>query len=78
MTLTTETRTRSGDDPAGPRGLRALPWLWLGLSAIWLGVIFATEVPAWTLAIWIAATGADIRLFRARLKPDPHATGNRR
>ena len=36
--------------------LRALPWLWLGLSAGWAIVIFATDQLAWPLALWIATT----------------------
>jgi hypothetical protein len=31
--------------------LRALPWLWLGLSAAWAVVIFTTGLMAWPLAL---------------------------
>jgi hypothetical protein len=77
MTLTTETTNRSGDDPARSRALRALPWLWLALSAIWLVVIFVTELPAWTLAIWIATTLGSVTVLQARLKRGQPATPNR-
>lgn len=33
-----------------------MPPAWLTLSAAWLVVIVATDLPAWTLALWIAAT----------------------
>ena len=35
---------------------RAIPFLWLALSAGWLVVLFVTDIPAWPLAIWIATT----------------------
>ncbi len=35
---------------------RAVPWLWLALSALWAVVVIVTDVPAWPLAVWIAAT----------------------
>lgn len=35
---------------------RAIPFLWLAFSAGWLVVLFLTDIPAWTLAIWIATT----------------------
>lgn len=34
----------------------AVPWLWLGLSVAWLVLIVVTDLPAWPLAVWIAAT----------------------
>jgi len=70
MTINTETTTHSGDDPARPRAFRALPWLWLALSAPWLVVIFVTELPAWTLAIWIAITLGSVTMLQARLKAE--------
>ena len=76
MNVTTETTGHSGDDLARPKAFRALPWLWLALSAIWLVVVFVTEVPAWTLAIWIATTLGSVTMLQARLKPEQPATGN--
>ena len=35
---------------------RAVPWLWLALSALWAVVIIVTDLVAWPLAIWIATT----------------------
>lgn len=36
--------------------MRALPWLWLALTATWLAIIFVTGQPAWPLPLWIALT----------------------
>jgi hypothetical protein len=68
MNITTETTAHSGDDPARPAALRALPWLWLALTAIWLAVVIVAELPAWTLAIWIATTVGSVTMLQARLK----------
>jgi hypothetical protein len=35
---------------------RAIPWLWLALSALWAVVIIVTDQVAWALALWIATT----------------------
>ena len=35
---------------------RAVPWLWLALSALWAVVIIVTDLVAWPLALWIATT----------------------
>ncbi len=35
---------------------RAVPWLWLALSALWAVVIIVTDLAAWPLALWIATT----------------------
>lgn len=42
----------------GTTGLlrRAVPWLWLALSALWAVVIIVTDQVAWPLALWIATT----------------------
>ena len=34
----------------------ALPWLWLGLTALWLVLVVVTDQPGWPLVIWIATT----------------------
>jgi len=60
-----------GDD-AGRRTrlLRALPWLWLGLSAAWAVVIFVTDQMAWPLALWIATTVGPLTALRTRFDPN--------
>ena len=45
----------------------ALPWLWLGPSAVWAAVIFITDQPAWPLALWIAITVGPLTALRTRL-----------
>jgi hypothetical protein len=50
--------------------LNALPWLWLGLSAVWAVVIFATDQVAWPLALWIATTVGPLTALRTRLDPN--------
>ena len=35
---------------------RAVPWLWLALSALWAVVIIVTDTISWPLALWIATT----------------------
>lgn len=49
--------------------LNALPWLWLGLSAVWAGVIFATDQVAWPLVVWIATTVGPLTALKARVDP---------
>ena len=51
--------------------LNALPWLWLGLSAVWAVVIFVTDQLAWPLALWIATTVGPLTALKARLDPNP-------
>ena len=51
--------------------LNALPWLWLGLSAAWAVVIFATDHLAWPLAVWIATTVGPLTALKTRLNPNP-------
>ena len=41
-------------------------FLWMVLNITWLAVLFVTDLPAWTLAIWIAATVGPIIALRAR------------
>jgi hypothetical protein len=48
--------------------MRALPWLWLALSVIWAVVIFVTDLPALSLAVWIAATVGPIAALQSRLR----------
>ncbi len=36
------------------------------LNITWLAVLFVSDVPAWTLAIWIAATVGPIAALGAR------------
>lgn len=50
--------------------LKALPWLWLGLSAVWVVVIFVTDQVAWPLALWIATTVGPLTALRTRLDPN--------
>jgi hypothetical protein len=52
------------------RLLRALPWMWLGLSATWAVVIFTTDQLAWPLALWIATTVAPLTALKTRLDPN--------
>ncbi len=47
--------------------VNALPWLWLGLSAGWAVVIFATDQLAWPLALWIATTVGPLTALKTRL-----------
>jgi hypothetical protein len=51
--------------------LNALPWLWLGLSAVWAVVIFVTDHLSWSLALWIATTVGPLTALKARLDPNP-------
>lgn len=46
---------------------RALPWLWLALSALWAVVIFVTDAVAWPLALWVATTVGPLTALRTRL-----------
>lgn len=50
--------------------LNALPWLWLGQSAIWAVVIFATGQVVWPLALWIATTVGPLTAIKTRLDPN--------
>jgi len=47
--------------------LNALPWLWLGMSAAWVVVIFITDQLAWPLALWIATTVGPLTALKTRL-----------
>ena len=47
--------------------VKALPWLWLGMSAAWAVVIFTTDQLAWPLALWIATTLGPLTALKARL-----------
>jgi len=57
------------------RLLNALPWLWLGLSAAWAAVIFATDQVAWPLALWIATTVGPLTALKTRLDRTPIPEG---
>lgn len=60
--------TRTADGTAGrARLVNALPWLWLGMSAVWAVVIFATDHLAWPLALWIATTVGPLTALETRL-----------
>lgn len=69
-----------GAHPAGGardgRLRKALPWLWLGLSAAWAAVIFITDQVAWPLALWVATTLGPLTALNKRLdtKTDPQKT----
>lgn len=69
----------TAEDPT-PRArlLNALPWLWLGLSAAWAGVIFATDQLAWPLALWIATTVGPLIALKTRLDPNHEARRSNR
>jgi hypothetical protein len=41
--------------------------LWLGLSATWAVVIFATDQLAWPLVLWIAMTVGPVIALKSRL-----------
>ena len=60
----------AGDAANRRRLLKAVPWLWLGLSAAWAVVIFATDQVAWPLALWIATTVGPLTALKARLAPN--------
>ncbi len=58
----------SGTSGSGrERMLTALPWLWLGLAALWAVVIFTTDQAGGPLAIWIAMTLGPIAVLQRRL-----------
>jgi hypothetical protein len=61
----------TGDARPPTRLLSALAWLWLGLSAAWAVVIFATDQVAWPLALWIATTVGPLTALKTRLDPNP-------
>ncbi len=48
------------------RHRRTVLSLWMVLNITWLAVLFVSDVPAWTLAIWIAATLGPIAALAAR------------
>ena len=48
------------------RHRRTVLSLWMVLNITWLAVLFVSDVPAWTLAIWIAATLGPITALAAR------------
>ena len=50
--------------------------LWMVLNITWLAVIFVTDLPAWTLTIWIATTVGLMIALRAR--NDEERSGGRR
>lgn len=49
-----------------PRWVSALAVTWLAVSALWLVVIVITDIPAWPLAIWIAATAGPLAVLANR------------
>ena len=63
-----ETRARLG---------RGVPWLWLGLSALWAVVIIVTDAQAWPLTIWIAATLGPITYLQRSESRDSNTEGTR-
>lgn len=50
-------------EPSTSRIMSAISLLWLALCAIWLAVIFVTDLPAWPLPIWIAVTLGPITVY---------------
>ena len=63
-------RHTAGDTARRADVRNTLPWLWLGLSAVWAVVIFATDQVAWPLALWIAATVGPLTALKTRLDPN--------
>jgi hypothetical protein len=68
---TVSNRASTGDAVRRTRLLKVLPWLWLGLSAVWAVVIFITDQLAWPLALWIATTVGPLTALNNRLDPNP-------
>ena len=62
--------SNAGDTTRRHRLVSVLPWMWLGLSAAWAVVIFATDRPAWPLALWIATTVGPLTALKTRLDPN--------
>ena len=54
----------TADSLRGHRG--TVVFLWMVLNITWLAALFVTDLPAWTLAIWIATTVGLIIALRAR------------
>ncbi len=50
---------------------RAVPWLWLALSALWAVVIIVTDLVAWPLALWIATTVGPLTYLQGSGARDP-------
>ena len=48
------------------RLLDALPWMWLGLSALWAIVIFVTDQVGTPLALWVATTLGPLSVLERR------------
>ena len=60
---------KSADGPRRARLLKAMPWLWLALSAAWAVVIFTTDQLAWPLALWVATTLGPLTALDRRFNP---------
>ncbi|MDW3214735.1 MAG: hypothetical protein R8G01_12095 [Ilumatobacteraceae bacterium] len=60
------------------RVVASLPWMWLGLSAAWAIVIFATDEVAWPLALWIATTVGPLTALKTRLDPNTDSRRSKR
>ena len=58
-------------DETTARMLRAVPWLWLALSALWAVVIIVTDLVAWPLALWIATTVGPLTYLQRSGSRDP-------
>ena len=72
--MTTPKPSTQGEfNPGGTSGrcklLSAIPWLWLALTAAWAAALFATDLPAWPLPLWIAITAGPLAVLRSRLEP---------
>lgn len=66
----TSESTARGARQRGPL-VNTLPWVWLGLSAVWAVVILATDQVAWPLALWIATTVGPLTALKTRFEPNP-------
>lgn len=71
---TASNRPTAGDAVRRTRLRKAVPWLWLGLSATWAVVIFVTDQLAWPLALWIATTVGPLTALTTRLDSNEPTT----
>ena len=70
------TNSTMGDTARRAHLWKALPWLWLGVSAAWAVVIFTTDQLAWPLALWIATTVGPLTALKTRLDSKADARGD--
>jgi uracil-DNA glycosylase len=68
--MSPEPTTHNSHDLNRRRAIRALPWLWVSLSAFWAIVILVTGQLAWPLALWTATTLGPLSMVQTRLKSE--------